>query len=159
MKKQVNTISEQSRKQYRRVRYACVVYSILFLSAIGFMMMQMQDSYVDIIQRYPILLTGFISCLYQGYLFFKMNHYLQASLITGEFCIILDICAEFCLLNFPAAIFLLFGSLQSFQRNQSNVITFIQEVKKQHLQKQVAGCFSAYAIMLFSIFWILNSFS
>lgn len=98
--------------------------------------------------------------LFISRLFVFQNESLSAgSLITGEFCIILDICAEFCLLNFPAAIFLLFGSLQSFQRNQSNVITFIQEVKKQHLQKQVAGCFSAYAIMLFSIFWILNSFS
>lgn len=163
MKKQVNKISDQSRKQYRRVRYACVIYTILFLSAIGFMMMQMQASYVDIIQRYPILLAGFISCLYQGYLFFKMNHYLNTSSImysdAEQIRIILDMCVEFCLLNFPAAIFLLLSSFQNFQRNHMNVKTFIQEVKKQHLQKQFAGCFSAYAIMLFSIFWILNSFS
>ena len=155
-------INSQGIKYLKYARYTSFLLIIAFMGLVGSLMYTSKSTYFELIQKNPILLAGFIDCFGNLILFFllkrdieKIEYNEQDYLLPIKF--ILDMAVFACLLNLPALITMILGTMKSFYWDKK---TFDQlKITGKSNWKFITGYSLCFLSLILCFYWVLASFT
>lgn len=155
-------INKKGIKYLKYARYASFLLILAFMGLIASMMYISKISYDQLIRNNPILLAGFIDCAGNLLLFFLMKKDInnienneQSYVIQIK--LMIDIAIFACLLNFPALIALVIGTMKCFNWDK-NTLVQLKAVGKSKWSFILGYCVGFLCLIL-CFYWALASFA
>ena len=115
----------------RYAKYACVAMVVLFLVYVASFASLSGKSYEELISKSPIVITGFMICTANLYVWYVLKHFLKDLEVPQHVNLLLMTVGQFVLMNFISAILMILSLRKYFQWNTFSLKRALKEIKKE----------------------------
>lgn len=135
--RQKNKLAKTGGFRYiRYAKYACVAMVVLFLVYVGGLSNLSGKSYEELISKSPIVITGFMICTANLYVWYVLKHFLKDLAIPQHVesirvNLLLMTIGQFILMNFISAVLMMLSLRKYFQWNTFSVKNALKEIRKE----------------------------
>ncbi len=135
--RQKNKLAKTGSFRYiRYAKYACVAMVVLFLVYVGSLSSLSGKSYEELISKSPIVITGFMICTANLYVWYVLKHFLKDLEVprhveSVRVNLLLMAVGQFVLMNFISAILMILSLRKYFQWNTFSLKRALKEIKKE----------------------------
>ena len=135
--RQKNKLAKTGGFRYiRYAKYACVAMVVLFLVYVGGLSNLSGKSYEELISKSPIVITGFMICTANLYVWYVLKHFLKDLAVPQHVesirvNLLLMTIGQFILMNFISAVLMMLSLRKYFQWNTFSVKNALKEIRKE----------------------------
>ena len=120
----------------RYAKYACVAMVVLFLVYVASFASLSGKSYEELISKSPIVITGFMICTANLYVWYVLKHFLKDLAVPQHVesirvNLLLMTIGQFILMNFISAVLMMLSLRKYFQWNTFSVKNALKEIRKE----------------------------